>query len=177
VDWAALQTDVEDHANDMLQTWQLTRVSKLSREIQNLVSELKAYKDQFEKCASDPKQEWSRFWLRKSKSPVICVLLTEKDGVFKYTRGINLEVSMPTGSLCAERNAIGSALGQDPSLRREHIRAVAVLALPELGLSASHPATPASLQRMVRYPRLNNAIGPTHLLPFVLKFTTLIVLF
>ncbi len=160
VDWAALQTDVEDHANDMLQTWQLTRVSKLSREIQNLVSELKAYKDQFEKCASDPKQEWSRFWLRKSKSPVICVLLTEKDGVFKYTRGINLEVfyqsilcvcvcvcvfcslslslslsrslslslpihlsvtlvevSMPTGSLCAERNAIGSALGQDPSLR------------------------------------------------------------
>lgn len=33
---------------------------------------------------------------------------------------------MPTGSLCAERNAIGTALASDLSLKREHLKAVAV---------------------------------------------------
>jgi len=41
-----------------------------------------------------------------------------------------MEVSMPTGSLCAERNVIGTALATDPSLRREDLRMVAVLSLP-----------------------------------------------
>jgi hypothetical protein len=36
---------------------------------------------------------------------------------------------MPTGSLCAERNVIGSALAADLTLRREDIRYVAVLSL------------------------------------------------
>ena len=36
---------------------------------------------------------------------------------------------MPTGSLCAERNAIGTALAHDPGLRREHLKMVAVVAL------------------------------------------------
>lgn len=36
---------------------------------------------------------------------------------------------MPTGSLCAERNVIGSALAADLALRREDIRYVAVLSL------------------------------------------------
>jgi hypothetical protein len=40
-----------------------------------------------------------------------------------------MEVSMPTGSLCAERNVIGSALAADLTLRREDIRYVAVLSL------------------------------------------------
>ena len=38
--------------------------------------------------------------------------------------------SMPTGSLCAERNVIGTALAMDPGLRREDLRMVAVLAVP-----------------------------------------------
>mmetsp|Transcript_3088 Transcript_3088/g.10101 ORF Transcript_3088/g.10101 Transcript_3088/m.10101 type:complete len:107 (-) Transcript_3088:2013-2333(-) len=42
---------------------------------------------------------------------------------------MNLEVSMPTGTLCAERNAIGNALASDQTLRREDIRSVAVLSV------------------------------------------------
>merc|ERR1740117_2318241 len=40
-----------------------------------------------------------------------------------------MEVSMPTGTLCAERNAIGNALAANPTLRRQDIHAVAVLSL------------------------------------------------
>jgi hypothetical protein len=39
-----------------------------------------------------------------------------------------MEVSMPTGSLCAERNVIGTALSADITLRREDIKLVAVYA-------------------------------------------------
>jgi cytidine deaminase len=42
---------------------------------------------------------------------------------------MNVEVSMPTGSLCSERNAIGSALSTDPSLCRTDLRMIAVLAV------------------------------------------------
>jgi hypothetical protein len=37
-----------------------------------------------------------------------------------------MEVSMPTGSLCAERNVIGSALADDLTLRRQDLKMVAV---------------------------------------------------
>jgi A distinct subfamily of CDD/CDA-like deaminases len=37
------------------------------------------------------------------------------------------QVSMPTGSLCAERNVIGTALADDLTLRRMDLRMVAVL--------------------------------------------------
>ena len=68
------------------------------------------------------------FWLRKSQKPVLAVLEVERpDGTREYVRGMNLEVSMPTGSLCAERNAIGTALAQRPGLMRREIRRVAVL--------------------------------------------------
>jgi hypothetical protein len=40
-----------------------------------------------------------------------------------------MEVSMPTGSLCAERNVIGTALANDPGLKREDLLMVAVLSL------------------------------------------------
>eukprot|EP00930_Biecheleria_cincta_P050100 TRINITY_DN35285_c0_g1_i1.p1 TRINITY_DN35285_c0_g1~~TRINITY_DN35285_c0_g1_i1.p1 ORF type:complete len:538 (+),score=86.98 TRINITY_DN35285_c0_g1_i1:96-1709(+) len=70
------------------------------------------------------------FWLRKTAKPVLSVLLVQRDGgSLQMHRGINLEVSMPTGSLCAERNVIGTAFATDPSLRREDLRAVAVLAV------------------------------------------------
>lgn len=38
-----------------------------------------------------------------------------------------MEVAMPTGSLCSERNAIGSALADNMSLKRSDILGVAVL--------------------------------------------------
>ena len=36
---------------------------------------------------------------------------------------------MPTGSLCAERNAIGTCLATDPSIRRGDMVAMAVLSM------------------------------------------------
>ena len=44
---------------------------------------------------------------------------------------------MPTGSLCAERNAIGSALTADLGLLRRDIKAVAVLSVAHLDRSSS----------------------------------------
>ena len=40
-----------------------------------------------------------------------------------------MEVSMPTGSLCSERNVIGTALAADHTLHRQHIRMIAVLSV------------------------------------------------
>lgn len=43
-----------------------------------------------------------------------------------------MEVSMPTGSLCAERNVIGSALADDITLTRKDIKVVAVYSYPKI---------------------------------------------
>ena len=56
-----------------------------------------------------------------------CIIID--DIRYKVHRGTNMEVSMPTGSLCAERNAIGSALASDLSLKREQLVAIAVLSV------------------------------------------------
>lgn len=90
-------------------------------------------------------EEISTFWLRKTRKPVLAVLMVAgKEGCEgkggragggsgdshpKFYRGLNLEVSMPTGSLCSERNVIGTALAADPTLRRQDLLMVAVLSL------------------------------------------------
>ena len=78
--------------------------------------------------------ELMEFWLRKTRKPVLAVVLVRAgaDGPRQYFRAMNLEVSMPTGSLCSERAAIAAALAADPGLRRRDIRMVAVLSLPKL---------------------------------------------
>jgi cytidine deaminase len=75
--------------------------------------------------------ELDSFWLRKTKQPVLSVLMVQKseDENPRFFYGVNIEVSMPTGSLCAERSAIGSALAQDPTLKRKDMKAIAVLSL------------------------------------------------
>lgn len=56
------------------------------------------------KNMSDKSHDLGTFWLRKTKKPVLAVLLVRRnDGSLKLYRGTNMEVSMPTGSLCAER--------------------------------------------------------------------------
>jgi cytidine deaminase len=96
-----------------------------------LVQELLKHRADFEKVRDSPRyNELNKFWLRKSKQPVLSVLMIQRDdGPVRYFRGVNLEVSMPTGSLCAERNAIGSALAQDPSIVRNDFKMIAILAL------------------------------------------------
>ena len=74
--------------------------------------------------------ELENFWLRKTGKPVLSVLMVLKPGMEpSFFRGINMEVSMPTGSLCAERSAIANALAHDPTLRREDMKMIAVLSV------------------------------------------------
>jgi len=91
---------------------------------------------------SDMNNDLATFWHRKSRRIVLAVLLVKKfendSGIF-YS-GTNMEVSMPTGSLCAERNAIGSALADDLGLMRHHLKLLAVLGLhlpPDRGGAAT----------------------------------------
>jgi cytidine deaminase len=75
--------------------------------------------------------ELSTFWLRKTRKIVLAVLMVQSpsDEAPRFYRGMNLEVSMPTGSLCAERNVIGNALASEPGLRRQDLRCIAVLSM------------------------------------------------
>eukprot|EP00126_Sphaerothecum_destruens_P001246 Sdes_comp13678_c0_seq1m3268 len=91
-----------------------------------------SHKQKFESIVSNHEHELDNFWLRKTKKPVLSVLLVHKsqNSAPFFIRGMNVEVSMPTGTLCAERNAIGNALANDPSLSRRDFKMMAVLSLP-----------------------------------------------
>jgi len=72
----------------------------------------------------------SQFWFRKGRKEVLATLVFHgPGGELSVVRGVNMEVSLPTGTLCAERNAIGTALALHPALRRADLQAVAVLGL------------------------------------------------
>ena len=106
-----------------------------------LVKEMKAHRDAFLNAAKEETHELTSFWLRKTRKPVLAVLCVLKaasaakprrvveESDFEFHRGVNLEVSMPTGSLCSERNAIGNALAANPSLVRKDMFGIAVLSL------------------------------------------------
>ena len=109
----------------------------LTKRCRSLVSEMISFRDKFERCSSESssskKSELGSFWLRKTKKPVLAVLLVQKpnESSPRFFYGINMEVSMPTGSLCAERNCIGTALSSDFTLQRRDIQMVAVLSVPK----------------------------------------------
>ena len=93
VNWNLFFQDVKSHSSRMLRSVPARKVGDLDEKIQALVGHLMEYKQQFEHTRdTDLQQEWSKFWLRKSFQPVLCVVLTEKDGVTRFTRGVNLEV-------------------------------------------------------------------------------------
>ena len=95
-----------------------------------MVEEMIKYKRQFEAVRDLSMHELGSFWLRKTHKVVMAVLLTQKNGQPPvYWRGMNVEVSMPTGTLCAERNAIGNALAGDQTLCRKDMAYVAVLSM------------------------------------------------
>lgn len=115
------------------------------------------------------------FWLRKTKKPVLAVLLVQKENgepklyrgmsSFKFSfqfscdtrTGTNMEVSMPTGSLCAERNVIGSALADDITLTRRDLRIIAVYS------ASMRPSAIFSLEQLtqpiVASPSLSCGVG------------------
>ena len=101
-----------------------------------LVAEMRAWRDEFRahlegNHTDSDGNELMSFWMRKGRKPVLAVLQLLRNGEHRYVRACNLEVSLPTGTLCAERNAIGTALARYPDLRREQIRRVAVVSLAD----------------------------------------------
>ena len=97
------------------------------------IDEMKKWKDEFLKTRPNrPTVETAEhdehFFFRKGVQEVLAVLVVAPEGKKAYgIRGVNIEVSLPTGTLCAERNAVGSALVKYPDLKRQDIKAVAVL--------------------------------------------------
>lgn len=105
----------------------------------------------------------SSFWLRKTRKPVLAVLLIQKPGCPpEIFSGTNMEVSMPTGSLCAERNVIGSALADDLTLRRQDLKMVAVLGMVlDAAPGVSRGTTPAQSPRITPVKAADGALVPT----------------
>ena len=78
-----------------------------------------------------------------------------------------MEVSMPTGSLCAERNVIGSAFADDVTLRRRDLKLIAVYSAlppkrPSVPSLASFALPPLSALQSSR----KDSIESTDSLPF-----------
>ena len=127
------EEDVEEVTFDKVEMTPPQRVDEMREDdVKLLVARMKAYKDEFMRQRDgDNSNEMSAFWMRKSKKPVLSILMVHKQGQQrKYYRGLNMEVSMPTGSLCSERSAIASALSDDVGLCRRDLKMIAVLALP-----------------------------------------------
>jgi len=134
-------SDIEVHSFEEMETLPPVGTSQLHDRpiVDQVVSEMKKFRDDFVKILSNNTNEIRAFWLRKTHKPVIAVLAVQtQDDKVKLYRGTNMEVSMPTGSLCAERNVIGTALADNPSLRRQDLKVIAVLAVP-------NPKQPQSL--------------------------------
>jgi cytidine deaminase len=107
-------------------------IEDVSIEIRKLTEKMIEWKNEFEQIWNHSpynSHELVNFWLRKGKKPVLAVLVVENQKGIAYFRACNVEVSLPTGTLCAERNAIGTALASDPGLKRQDIKMIAVLSL------------------------------------------------
>ena len=127
------EEDVEYQEFDKLEMAPPLRVTDCSDEaVRELVGRMRDFKAMFEqKRDGQEYNELAAFWMRKSRKPVLSVLMVEgRRRGRRFYRGLNMEVSMPTGSLCSERSAIGSALSDDVALCRKDIKLLAVLALP-----------------------------------------------
>jgi len=125
--------DVEFQSFDTIDASPPLALEQCEPDVRRLVREVLGAKQHFERVRDDEQRanELENFWLRKTKKVVLAVLMVRREGVTEpeYFRGMNVEVSMPTGTLCSERNAIGSALASDPSLRRQEFRMIGVLSV------------------------------------------------
>ena len=127
------EDDVEYQNFEKLEMTPPVRVVECDEEaVRQTVARLVDFKGMFERKRDAAEyHEMGAFWMRKSRKPVLSVVMVEsRRGGRRWYRGINMEVSMPTGSLCSERSAIGSALSDDVGLCRKDIKLIAVLALP-----------------------------------------------
>ncbi|KAL1527955.1 hypothetical protein AB1Y20_009326 [Prymnesium parvum] len=125
------EEDVEFHTFKKLEMRPAAYPNQMGELERGLVREMASYKRQFEAVRDANSHELESFWLRKTGKAVVAVLVTQKPGEAPvFWRGLNVEVSMPTGTLCAERNAIGNALAGDQTMCRSDMKGVAVLSIP-----------------------------------------------
>ncbi|KAL3915591.1 MAG: hypothetical protein SGILL_005577 [Bacillariaceae sp.] len=131
-----VDSDIEVHSFEEMETMPPIESTQLGDEkpyVLPVVEEMKRFRDDMVNFLKqgDDSNDIRRFWLRKTQKPVLAVLAVKTpNGGLKLYRGTNMEVSMPTGSLCAERNVIGSALADNPGLKRQDLKLIAVLAVP-----------------------------------------------
>mmetsp|Transcript_7025 Transcript_7025/g.16230 ORF Transcript_7025/g.16230 Transcript_7025/m.16230 type:complete len:889 (+) Transcript_7025:175-2841(+) len=123
--------DIEVHSFEEMETTPAIAFDQTSDEVSRVTVEMKAFRKEFLQSVKEGgRSDLREFWLRKTRKPVLAVLLVQKPNHEPVLyRGTNMEVSMPTGSLCAERNVIGTALASDPGLKREDLKMVAVLSV------------------------------------------------
>ena len=135
------EDDIECHSFEEIATEPAVKIHQTDSTVRLAVAELIKFKEEFYAVQEDKtiETDLSSFWLRKTKKPVLAVLLVQKPGQRpKLYRGTNMEVSMPTGSLCAERNVIGSALADDLTLRRQDLKVIVVYSVGSLDASRSN---------------------------------------
>ncbi len=138
-----LSNDLRFQTFDTMETRPPVPYADLDPHSKQLLDEMRCHKRQFEQGLVSGDDELGEFWLRKTRKCVLAVLMVKgKDGgPRRFFRGMNLEVAITTGSLCAERNVIGTALASDSTLRRQDFEAIAVLAM-SLNKPGSNLPTP-----------------------------------
>ena len=140
--------DVEVHSFEEMETSPALESSDLQGELDMVVQEMKAFRQEMtETLSKKDASDIHSFWLRKTHKAVLAVLLVQSEGRPPVLyRGTNMEVSMPTGSLCAERNVIGTALASNPKLKRQDLKCIAVLAVPQPPKAGNPPPAPRGFQ-------------------------------
>lgn len=109
-----------------------------------LTRAMQTFMDKVQDSRPDP------WFHRKSDKLVLSVLQVDPGGEPHYFQGINAEVSLPTGSVCAERSAILHARARFPNLVRKDFVGIAVLEVPldpEAAESLSNPMQPCGACR------------------------------
>ena len=117
--------------------------------------EMQMFADEILQLITSNPPMFDDWYHRKSSSIVLAVCQwkptptefgTDDCDSFIYTRGINVEVSLPTGSICAERIAISGAHTCFPSMKGRHrLCAVAVL---EMSRDERNPLLPCGVCQM-----------------------------
>ena len=105
------------------------------------------------------------------------VMLRRKDGSFAFYKGVNTEVAIQTGSLCAERAAIAAARADFPDLARFEICAIGTIYAP-LTRAEPEPAKNPSWPCGVCMEWIKKACGKSELMRIIgfpnTKFDTVI---
>lgn len=137
--------DVEVMPFEVTETVPALPANEAEKDVRRVLDETRRRALEFKRAVQQP-NDMARFWHRKSRRVVIAVLLVKRPPGSRLPdlyHATNVEVSMPTGSLCAERNVIGSALADDLTLHRSMLQIIAVLGMylpPDAGNVAPLPS-------------------------------------